>query len=160
MTRVLTAFAFVLVLAQPAWGATACRFSSSIPDMGFGNYDLLATTPTDTQLDVLVQCDRNGGPQSVTVDLGINQGTYGTSVASRRLAMAGGPDTLDYGLFRDAGRSAVWGVTSGIDTGTLTLVMPNNGSATATFRVFGRIPAGQNVSPGSYSDRLQFILNP
>jgi spore coat protein U-like protein len=149
-----------LVLAQSAWGAAVCRFSSSIPDMGFGSYDLLTTTPTDTQLDVLVQCDRKGGPQNVTLDLGINQGSYGTSVANRRLGLAGGTDVLNYGLFRDAGRSANWGFTSGVDTGTLTLSVPNNGSATGVFRIFGRIPARQNVSPGSYSDRIQLTLNP
>lgn len=158
MTRVLAVFA--VVLAQSAWGATACRFSSSVPDMGFGSYDLLATAPTDTQLDVLIQCDRTGGPQNVTVDLGINQGTYGTSVANRRLGLAGGTDVLDYGLFRDAGRSANWGFTNGVDTGSLTLSVWNNGSATGTFRIFGRIPAGQNVSPGSYSDRIQLTLSP
>lgn len=152
--------AWMLVAAQSAWPATVCRFSSSIPDMGFGAYDLLSPTPTDTQLDVSVQCDRTGGPQNVTIELGIGPGANGTSVANRRLGLSGGSDFLNYGLFRDSGRSANWGVTHGVDTGSITLAIPNNGSQAGTFRVFGRIPARQNVSAGTYTDRIQMILSP
>jgi spore coat protein U-like protein len=152
--------AWMLVVTQAAWPATVCRFSSGMPDMGFGAYDILSATPTDTQLDVNVQCDRTGGPQNTTIELGIGQGANGTSVANRRLALSGGSDVLNYGLFRDSGRSAVWGVTNGIDTASITLAIPNNGSQTGTFRVFGRIPARQNVGVGTYTDRIQMILSP
>lgn len=148
------------MVAGGALAVTTCRFSTGIPGMGFGTYDLLSTLPNDTQLRVDVECTRNGGSKNVTVNLGISQGTYGTSVANRRMRNASG-DFLNYGLFLDSARSAVWGITNGVDTGALSLVIPNNNTVAGSLLVFGRMPAGQqDVSAGSYSDSIQMLLTP
>ena len=149
----------LLLLSQAAWADTACRFATGIPGLGFGTYDVVSALATDSQLRVDVQCTRNGGPQNVTISLGIGQGLHGTSIANRRMRNGSG-DYMAYGLYLDAGRSANWGVTDGVDTASLRLSIPNNATSTGTFFIFGRIPALQNVSPGTYSDSIQLVLSP
>jgi spore coat protein U-like protein len=74
------------------------------------------------------------------------------------LGPAGG--YMNYGLFRDVGRSAVWGFSPGVDTMGQTLSIPNRGSATATFNIYGRIPALQDVPVGSYTDSVTVTVSP
>lgn len=149
----------LLAFCGAAWAATSCRFATGIPGVAFGTYDVVSALPTDTQLRVDVQCTRDGGPPNVTVSLGISQGLHGTSTTDRRMRNAAG-DVMSYGLFLDSARSAVWGTTHGVDTGSLTLTIPNRTTASGSFLVFGRIPPRQNVSPGSYSDSLQLVVSP
>jgi spore coat protein U-like protein len=64
-------------------------------------------------------------------------------------------DLLNYNLFTDAARSAVWGDgTQG--TSTLSSKVQRNKPWVAT--VYGRIPAGQNVPVGLYSDTLTVTI--
>lgn len=66
--------------------------------------------------------------------------------------MASGAARLRYDLFSDPGRSTPW------DPAT-----PVSGAAPSTARValpvYGRIPAGQSVPPGAYSDTVQSTIN-
>ena len=41
-----------------------------------------------------------------------------------------------------------------------TIAVPNRGSAQLSFIMFGRVPAGQDVPMGSYSDRLTVTVTP
>jgi hypothetical protein len=59
----------------------------------------------------------------------------------------------NYGLFQDAGHATNWGNTIGTDTESGT----GNG-AVQTFTVFGNLPAGQFVAPGSYNDTITTTL--
>ena len=146
--------------AQAAQAATTCRIVT-VGSIGFGNYDVLATTPNDTLLGVTVACDRSGGPANVTVTVGLGAGANGSSVDARRMLQTSAPgDYLSYGLFRDVGRSSVWGNSNGINTVSRTLSVPNNGSASTTFTVYGRIPAQQNVAAGEYRDTVQITVSP
>ena len=154
-----SAIILLLLCSPAALSVTTCRFGTWIPGFGFGPYDVVSAAPTDSQLRVDVDCTRDGGPQTVTVTLGISQGQHGTSIANRRMRNAAG-DYMAYGLYLDAGRSANWGITNGVDTGTVSLSVRNNASAPATFFVFGRIPPLQNVSPGTYTDTIQLVVNP
>jgi spore coat protein U-like protein len=113
----------------------------------------------DTTLDVTITCSRDGGPQNTNLTVSLGLGSNGTSVTSRRMVGPGG-DLLTYGLFRDVSRSSPWGFTPAMDTVSQTIAVPNKGSASATFSVFGRIPALQDVSAGSYTDRVQVTLTP
>jgi spore coat protein U-like protein len=72
----------------------------------------------------------------------------GATVTARSMT---GPASalLSYQLFRDSGHSLNWGVTIGTDTVSVT----GNGSAQVQ-TVYGQIPAGQFVAPGSYSDTI------
>jgi spore coat protein U-like protein len=143
---------------QACLAATTCSFVSG-GGVAFGPYDTLSAAPTDSALDLRVSCSRSGGPQNVSVTVSLGIGSYGTSVSNRRMA-GGGGDFLSYGLFRDVSRSGAWGFTPGIDTVSQTISVPNKGSATATFTVYGRIPSQQDVSQGGYSDTIQVTLSP
>ena len=153
------------VLLLGAWAplciaATDCRITAT-GTLSFGSYDVLAATPNDSLLNVGVTCSRNGGPANVTVAMGIGPGANASSVTSRRMVRSGTPaDYLNYGLFRDSGRGSVWGFTDGVDTMAQTMNVPNNGSAVATFTVYGRIAAQQDVYVGGYSDMVQITVTP
>jgi spore coat protein U-like protein len=60
-----------------------------------------------------------------------------------------GSALLGYSLFSDSARTVNWGQTVGTDTVTGT----GNGTAQA-LTVYGDVPAGQYLAPGSYSDTI------
>lgn len=114
--------------------------SASATTLAFGTY-------TGVQLDgsstLSVSCT-NTTPY--TVSLNVGTGT-GATVAVRK--MTASTQALNYSLYQDSGRSTVWGQTIGTDT----LAGTGNGSA-QSLTVYGRIPAGQLPTPGSYSDTI------
>jgi spore coat protein U-like protein len=149
----------LLLLASSAHAVTTCRISRT-GTLAFGPYDVMATGPTDSLLNVDVTCQRQGGPQNVVVVMRLERGN-GPAVSDRRLLRAGGGgEYLRYGLFRDVGRSSTWGYTDGVDSVAQNLPVPNNGSATATFVIYGRIPAQQDVPIGVYTDSVQVTITP
>lgn len=150
----------LLLAAGHASAATVCRLVSG-GGMAFGTYDVLSTAPNDTLLQVAVTCERNGGPQGVTLTLRLGPGANGSAATARRMAHTGGSgDFLNYGLYRDVARSATWGSTDGVDTVARALNVPNKSSASTTFTIYGRIPPQQDVSVGSYGDTVQITLTP
>lgn len=159
-SKALIVAAALACAAAPARSATSCRIVSG-NGMGFGPYDVLSAAPNDTLTTVSVTCDRDGGPASVSVNLALGTGANSTTVAARRLANTANSDSLNYGLYRDSSRSAVWGFTAS-DSVSLTLTfVPNKASANANFVVYGRIPAQQsNASVGTYTDAVQMTLSP
>jgi spore coat protein U-like protein len=62
--------------------------------------------------------------------------------------MENGAFTLSYNLYTDASRVTVWGDGS---AGTATL---NGDAEEATYTLYGRVPARQNVHTGEYTDTL------
>jgi spore coat protein U-like protein len=79
-------------------------------------------------------------------NVGLNAGlASGATVSTRR--MSSGANRLSYSLYSDASRTLNWGQTVGTDTVTGT----GNGTA-QVLTVYGRVPAGQFVSPGNYND--------
>jgi spore coat protein U-like protein len=113
-------------------------------NLAFGNYDAASGTPTDATSTVNVTCTNNHG---YTVDLNAGTGS-GATVAVRR--MTNGANTLDYSMFTDAARSTVWGDGT---LSTSTQAGTGNGAAQA-LTVYGRIPTGQFVTAGAYSDTV------
>lgn len=153
-----TVLALLILLAPSASTAAACRIVSG-GSLAFGPYDVLSPAPTQTQTDVTVTCDRDGGPRRLTLTMQVDQGTNGTSVNARRMAHTGGlSDALDYGIYRDPAGGGVWGTSAGVNTVSAGISVENKNSDSATFTLFGRIPAGQEVSPGSYSDTVQLTV--
>lgn len=139
-----------------AGAATACSLATS-PVM-FGHYDVFTSASLDTSATVLLTCHRIGGPQHTSVTIAIGPGAHG-NVPSRKMRSNGG-DLLGYNLFRDAGRTAVWGQAAGLDAVTQTLAVPNNSSAQLSVTIFGRMPPGQDVPTGSYADHVTVTVTP
>jgi spore coat protein U-like protein len=141
---------------------TVCRIVAS-PELAFGQYDTLSNAPMDTLTNIRVSCERNGGPQTVTLIMRLGAGANGSSVYDRRMRqLGGGTDHLSYGLYRDVGRSAVWGTNDNVDSvsQTISIAVPNKGIQSATFTIYGRIPALQDVSAGTYGDSVDITLTP
>ena len=143
-----------LALAQVA----VCTFSST-PGVAFGAYDDSSAAPTDTVTNVVANCARNGGPANITVTLQVGPSATSGLVATRQ--MRSGPSLMNYNLYRDAARTAVWGQTAGVDAMSAGLNgIPNNGSKNVTFVIYGRIPALQSVATGVYGDSVAITVMP
>lgn len=126
----------------------SCSFEAA-NDLDFGT----ATTPLTGNLDasatIGVVCT-DGTPYDIGLDAGT---TAGASVAVRKMYSAVTAQDVDYKLYQDASRAAVWGNTVGTDTvgGT------GKGSAT-THTVYGRVPAQATPAPGTYTDVIRVTV--
>lgn len=113
----------------------SCVLAIGAP-VDFGNYDPTSLTADDDgqgRLDVTCT-------QGTAIDIALDNGGNGA-----RLMDDGAGQLLDYELFSDAARSAVWGTVT-------PPAAPSN--ATRNFNVYGRIPAGQNVSAMPFTDTV------
>jgi spore coat protein U-like protein len=130
--------------------AVATNCSITTTPVAFGTYDPVAanvTAPLDGTGTVVVTCTRGAGTR---IDLGLGAAASGTT---RRMAGAG--EFLTYELYQNTGRTTVWG--AGAAAGLTITQAPSK--APRTFTVFGRVPAGQDVSAGSYSDTVVATIN-
>ena len=145
-------------LAAPA--ATTC--SSSNVALAFGPYLSIVAAPLDAQANLIVTCKRtvpdvSPAKTTIVVALGPSQGS--NSIQNRQMFSGGTADLLNYNVYLDSGRISVWGNTTGVDTASRSLNVPNNGTASATFTFYGRVFALQNVTPGTYGDSLLITVN-
>jgi spore coat protein U domain-containing protein, fimbrial subunit CupE1/2/3/6 len=120
-----------------------CRVSTR--DLSFGVYDPLgsnAGSDLDASTSLTVVCTKGA---SVRVVLGTGEAQRGHV---RQLSGAG--QFLDYQLYRDSVRTQVW------STGDLAVQIPSAGGAHAPniLTIYGRIPAGQNILAGTFTDRV------
>ena len=66
------------------------------------------------------------------------------------------PNQLQYNLYKDAAYAQIWGNGTG---GTVTLVNTNSGSGVGpTHTIYGRIPAGQDLPVGVYTDTIVITI--
>jgi spore coat protein U-like protein len=152
-----TAVIAVLMLlgAEPALGGATCSVAAT--GVNFGVYDISVAAPNDSTGNVAVTCSYvpPGGATDVNVQASLGPGNSG-SYSPREMGF--GPARLNYNLYLDSARSSIWGnglSGTGIATGDLR-VGPGigNGTRSAEFPVYGRVPAQQVVGMGSYSDTI------
>ena len=152
-TRIYTlAFAATLLTALTVTASTAvklevnatvtpdCRIS--VTDLSFGQYDPLGQNGSrelDAAAGVSMLCTRDARAK-IAIDTGRNPGagTRGLAAGAQRVA---------YQIYRDADRTQVWG--SGADAQQF--VSAGN-QAPQQFNVYARIPPGQEVASGTYTD--------
>lgn len=125
---------------------TVCTASS--PTLDFGGYNPVTTnalTSLDSSTTITLNCSRDG---SVTLgfDLGVNAAGSHCGASPQR-CMANGSDYLNYNIYastndRTSGSAWTSPVSETISGGT------------AAVSIYGRVPAGQDVKVGSYSDTL------
>jgi len=140
----LLIFVFIALCGE-AW-AEGCTVTTIA--VNFGDYITSAASDTTGNLDIT--CDP-GIPYTAKLDAGQNSGG---GFVPRKMRISGGGDTLDYNLYRDSARTEVWGDGSGN-----TYVQTGIGTGGSThLTVYGRIPAGQNVRAGLYSDAVTVIV--
>lgn len=152
-TRPMLVLAACMALC-PAWAAAAVSCVASSTSTAFGVYNPFSATPTYANGDVEVTCTLlSGGATTVNLVSSYSTGASGT-YAMR--AMISGANKLNYNLYFDAAYTSIRGNgTGGSATGGATLnLTPGNPKGTATGTIYGRIPAGQDVAAGSYSDTI------
>jgi spore coat protein U-like protein len=166
------------VISRPVFGVAALLFaawplavpatttcSSSNVALSFGPYLAITASPLDAQANLVVTCTRqisppgDVGPAKTTISVSLGPSGGSNSIQNRQMFRGGGPDLLNYNVYLDAGRISVWGNTTGVDTATRTINVPNRGTASATFTFYGRVFALQNITPGTYSDSLLITVN-
>jgi spore coat protein U-like protein len=117
--------------------------------VAFPAYDPIvanASVNDDGTGSVTVACTKGTGT-SIALSLGAN-----FSVTQPRMTGPGAADYLNYSLFSDSSRSVLWsGVTRAIAAAP--------GRAPQIFTVYGRIPFGQDISAGAYTDTVVATIN-
>ncbi|MBI3304115.1 MAG: spore coat protein U domain-containing protein [Deltaproteobacteria bacterium] len=132
------------------WSTTAraasCSFQS-VTAVNFGTYDVFGSANVDSTGSISIRC--SGNPSWVLLlDKGANASTY----LPRKMVNTG--TLLNYNLYTDAARTAVWGDGTG---GTVTVSGSGNGTFINT--VYGRIPPGQDARAGLNSDTVVVTVN-
>ncbi|MCX7982833.1 MAG: spore coat U domain-containing protein [Syntrophales bacterium] len=136
----------ITLICTPA--EAACTVSTT--GIAFGNYSPIDITPVDSQGIITITCNTN---ERTTTAIGPSPNSGGFN--PRKMKQTGGSELLNYNLYTDASRSTIWGDGTG---GTRTVTQRVN-RTTVNLTVYGRIPAGQDVSVGQYSDILVITVN-
>jgi spore coat protein U-like protein len=125
-------------------GAAACSVRAP-SGVAFGSYNVFSMQDTLSAGSVEVTCDQ---PFSITLNAGANSNDY----HARR--MLGPSGYLSYNLYSNVTHTAVW-----VDSSDLAHAVAGQGTGQVeTFNVYGLIPAGQNVSVGTYSDSILVLV--
>jgi spore coat protein U-like protein len=122
---------------------TTCSITAN--NLNFGKY---AGVQVNIATTLLATCS-SGTPYTIGLSAGT---TTGATISGRKLT-GPGPETLNYGLFRDSAHTINWGNTPGVDTESGV----GNGAA-QSHTVFGQIPASQFVQAGAYFDTIRATL--
>lgn len=142
----ILAVALLLNILWPSKASALLFCSVSASSMvAFGSFSPLTGSTVDSTGTINVTCD---ALSSYTISL--SHGGSGTYSPRR---MASGGNTLDYNLYRDAGRTQIWGDGTG-GSSMVAGSFPLGGSRDHT--VYGRIPLStqRDASVGSYSDSI------
>jgi spore coat protein U-like protein len=143
----------MLYMASAARGQTAdlnvvatvdasCTLNGGTLDFGAYRSEEIKTARTS----ISYRC-----PEGMEISLSLGPGREADGRA-RAMQRDGGDGALRYQLYQDAGRSQVWG-----DQGDA-LTIPSTRDGEASVDVFGVIPAGQEVPPGTYRDTVLITL--
>jgi spore coat protein U-like protein len=141
--RRLLPLAMAICAALPARAAPSCKGLSVTP-LAFGAYDVYGAAPLDSAGTISYSCPPPTTP-SVTIDLGLAFGN-----GRRRMALGVGSDFLEYEVYVDAARTAVWSSANAV------AVPPGNG---VSVPFYGRVFPQQDVAVGAYSDTLVVTFN-
>lgn len=131
------------------------KCSVSAPAVAFGNWDFptFGAANDDSTQTLTFTCTKGAASVYVTADTGAN----GASASGTTRAMTdGASDYLSYELYTDSGHTTVWNTTN---SGSHTFTPSFASSHTATATVYARIPSGQDVPVGSYSDAVNVVIN-
>jgi spore coat protein U-like protein len=162
----MIAFAAALAATSAAHAAPyICTPTSN--SIVFGSYNPLTISPdTDGTGTFVIACTDSGGNRNKTTT--INYTVTLSGQALRQLAPSSGTDRLNYNLYTDTIRNAVWGDgTGGTTTITGSIDVPGRSTAsTVPINFYGRITAAQDVSaaspgpaPTTYSQGLTMTVS-
>lgn len=146
------------LLAGPQARAARCTISTS--GLSFGVYDPLAGSASTANGSVSLNCRYSGADVlfGFTANVTLSPGVSGSYLAR---TLRAGPDQLRYNLYVDPSHTSVFGDGSG-GTQVVNECFPGlfggcaggGASSPVTIPVYGEMPGGQDIGPGSYADNL------
>jgi spore coat protein U-like protein len=153
---------FGLVVAGLASAAQAQTCTFTFSAVSFGNVDVTSGGAYDTTGTFQASCSGWASLSTVRIcpHLGPGSGGAGANGSPRTMLKDGtGPDSLNYNLYKDAGRTSVWGSYlagwSGATPPQIDLTVNALGSGTSSTSVYGRVAGSQNTAAvGSYSSNF------
>ncbi|MFO1185547.1 MAG: spore coat U domain-containing protein [Bauldia sp.] len=128
---------------NPTFAASAAIEKDCVVSAGnvsFGTHGLLSSSLTSSGV-VTVKCT-----PATDYSVALSNGNNGASPGERK--MKNGSETVTYGLYRDTGRTNLWGDTAGF------LASATGSGANQNFTVYGLVPAQPTPSPGNYTDTV------
>ena len=137
----VVALGVILALAGPAH--SACTIGTS--PLSFGIYNVFAGTPLDSTGSLTYLCT----PPSVSIQIALDRGGAPTFNPRRMLK---GSEVLNYNLYLNAARTTIWGDGTGGSQAFTDHTPPFR--RTVVVPIYGRIPALQDVSAGTYSNTI------
>jgi spore coat protein U-like protein len=141
-----------VLLAMPSAASADCTISTT--SVAFGTYNVFNVTPVDSAGSVTYRCGLWEWLLGLPINITLNTGQSGTYTAR---TMRKGSESLSYNLYRDATFSQVWG---NLSQGTSVYGITRPPLLTyVTVPVYGRVPAGQDVSAGLYTDTVVATIN-
>jgi spore coat protein U domain-containing protein, fimbrial subunit CupE1/2/3/6 len=135
-------------LAVNATVNNTCTISTA--PLAFGTYDPVVTHAAavlDGTGTVTIACTKGA---VTTIELGLGANASG---AQRRMLIAG--EFLNYEIYSDSGRTAVWGTGATDDLN----VVAAPSKAPRSFTAYGRVAMGQDVTAGTYVDTVLATVN-
>lgn len=149
MTRVLAcALAVLLLAASRASAASTCTIT--VTSVNFGPYDVFNASDTTSTGTISYRC--TGSVNAIEITLAPGQSA---TFAPRVMKKAG--ELLPYNLFLNAALTSIWGDGTG---GTQVYSSQNApANKTVTVTIYGKIPAGADVSAGAYADTVAATIN-
>ena len=144
-TRLVTNL--VVAIGTLIWaGAVEAACTITTTAVNFGSYNVFSASADDATGQVRFRCTGSPTP-SVTIQL--DKGGA-PSFTPRQLRM--GSELLNYNLYLDSTRTTIWGDGTGGSQAYVQANPPNGSNINVT--VYGRIPPGQDVSAGTYSNTV------
>ena len=139
-----------VLIASDASAQASASCTISTTSVVFGNYNVFNGSALDSTGTVTYRCN----PQTQSIIISLSKGQSATYSPRK---MNQGAENLTYDLFTNAGRTTIWGDGTG---GTSVYSDPNPPkNIDVNITVYGRVPAGQDVSAGSYSDTVSATIN-
>lgn len=151
---ILLTLPFFLLILKVELAISGCTINTS--PIRFGIYDPFLSIPSDTKGTITINCTS----EVVKATLTLSQSSTSGSFNPRQMKGSGGTDLLNYNIYTDIARTIIFGNGAG-GTGDIGIKRPTGPPApwSQMIDIYGRIPPGQNVSVGSYSDTLTVTID-
>ncbi|MFL6602641.1 MAG: spore coat U domain-containing protein [Steroidobacteraceae bacterium] len=148
---------FILLVCSSARAYASLQSCGvSATAVAFGSYDPSSATARDSTGTITVTCTATLLGIGASWDIPLSTGGSG-SFTPRRLFNGG--NSMQYNLYINAARTQVWGDATGgtakVSDSQFVLV----GTSQYSYTTYGRIPALQNLGPGTYTDTITVTLN-
>jgi len=155
MTKKISIILFLLFcgILKAEIAVSGCTIG--VTPINFGTYDTFSSTPLDTAGTITVNC--TGDVNKADVTLGVSSTSGGFNPRRMR---SGGNDLLDYNIYTNVTRTVIFGDGTG---GTSDVQVKRQGKPepwSEIVSMYARIPPGQDVAAGTYTDALTATVNP